>query len=129
MNGTIVFAVLCATFFIGFIIHTFWGAMFAFSPFSALRRFARRRDRSHELALIIAGNPRVTAEELADIAKDSNQYLRSLAAHHPVTSPETLRSLATDESRIVRKALTENPNTPEDVSALLALEMMVDPKS
>lgn len=118
--AALAFAAICV------LLYIYWSTIFAISPFAFLRRLARRYDKSHATGFAIVMNPRVTAAELADIATDSNQYLRRLAAEHFRTDEATLRSLARDESRVVRTSLIENPNTPGDVSALIALEMMVD---
>jgi len=103
----------------------FWSSIFAASPLRTLRRIARRFDTSHSVGYSIATNARVTSEELDAIATDSNQYLRCLVAAHPRASHGTLRRLASDSSHMVRLKLLANPQTPEEVSALVALEMMV----
>lgn len=103
-----------------------WSSVFAAAPFKFMRRIARRFDSSHMVGYTIAKNIRVTPEELDNIAGDSNQYLRSLVAAHPQANHDTLRILARDESRMVRLRILENPRAPEDLSALVALEMMAE---
>jgi hypothetical protein len=108
------------------LIYSFWSVLFASSPFTAMRKMARRFDKSHSVGYNIAANIRVTAEELENISHDSNQYLRRVVAAHRRTPVDTLRRLSKDDSPMVRASLLENPSTPEDVSTLLALQMMVD---
>lgn len=105
---------------------SFWFTLLAASPLAFVRKAARRFDSSLSVAYAITSNVRVTSEELDVIADDTNQYLRCVVASHPFASPDTLRRLGTDESRMVRGRLLGNPRTPEDVAALIALEMMVD---
>ena len=126
MNSLLLVATALLAVGVTVLIASFWSALFAASPFTFLRTIARRFDSSLSIAYAIAGNIRVTPEELDDIANDSNQYLRCVVAAHSSANPETLRRLSQDESRMVRLRLLENPRTPDDVAALVALEMMVD---
>jgi hypothetical protein len=106
--------------------YSFWSVLFAASRFTFMRKMARRFDQSHSVGYNILSNIRVTPGELENLSHDSNQYLRRVVASHRNTPEDTLRRLSKDDSPMVRASLLDNPKTPDDISTLIALEMMVD---
>lgn len=120
------FVAVCAAIVALVFIVDYWAIFFARSPFRFLRKLARNLDKSIVVAFEVAQNHRVTPDELHALSTEANQYVRCLVARNPRTGADTFRIIANDPAPAVRHAIMENPNAPEDVSTLIALEMMVD---
>ena len=65
-------------------------------------------------------NEEVSREELIELAKDKNWYIRASVAKNPKTPKEILEILAKDEDWIVREAIAKNLNTPKEILEILA---------
>ncbi|MDR0618285.1 MAG: HEAT repeat domain-containing protein [Bacteroidales bacterium] len=70
----------------------------------------------------VAGNLNASVETLAELAKDKNALVRRNVAGNPNTSVETLAELAKDKNALVRRDVVHNPNT----SAAMLAELVKD---
>lgn len=75
---------------------------------------------STTLSAEVAQNPSTPPKVLAELARDTNKYMRKMVARNPSTPPEVLSELARDPNKGVREAVAENPSIPPGVLAELA---------
>ena len=73
-----------------------------------------------EMRAEVGWNPQTPPEELTQLARDENGWVRAVVAGNPKTPPEALTQLARDEYWQVRTAVARNLHAPTGVLTQLA---------
>lgn len=92
-------------------------------PFELLLKMLNdNKDEIGETTRCVASNPQLPVDDLRELAKSDNPYIRSGVARNPATPRDVLAVLSEDEDMLTRVEVAGNPNTPKPIVERLFAE-------